>query len=290
MVVDAQSAMYTELVSAIGGVPLAPHFRLRHDQLAQVFCQVRFATILRLRERDAVIPFQEAIRDRYPLYSEQQAINLLVTPGGVTQQPAPELQYRFTSSDRSHSVFLAPDFVALESRDYADIDDFAGRLVPLVATVCELYDPAAMTRFGLRFVNEIRLSSADPTESMIEAMTPALLGPVGDANLTGVLQSAQQLLHLKAGTDTLVLRHGLHRDGGTTVDPPPGGGVFEPSSQPFYLLDLDAFTEATAPFTSAGVQARVSDFNEQIRSLFAWAVREDYRLAVMGQEASRGDS
>ena len=177
MVVDAQSAMYTELVSAIGGVPLAPHFRLRHDQLAQVFCQVRFATILRLRERDAVIPFQEAIRDRYPLYSEQQAINLLVTPGGVTQQPAPELQYRFTSADRSHSVFLAPDFVALESRDYADIDDFAGRLSRCVATVCELYDPAAMTRLGCAS-STIRLSSADPTESMIEAMTPALLGPV----------------------------------------------------------------------------------------------------------------
>lgn len=282
--VDIITIMYTHRVSAIGAVPHAPHFHLQRDQLAQVFCQVRFSPILRLRERDAVIPFQETIRDRYPLYSEQQAVNLLVTPGGMTQQPAPEVQYRFSSTDRNHSVFLSSDFVALESRDYQDIDDFVGRLVPLVATVCETYQPGAMTRLGLRFINEIRLASTDPTGTMIQALTPTLLGAAGDANLTEVLHSVQQLLHLRADADTMVVRHGLHREGGTTVDPPPNGPPAEPSPQPFYLLDLDAFNEEAVPFTADGVEARVRAFNEQIRSFFAWAVREDYRRDVMGQE------
>lgn len=276
--------MYTAPVSAIGTMERAPRFRLRQDQLAQVFCQVRFSTILRLQERDSVIPFQEAIRERYPLYSEQQAINLLVTPGGMTQQPGQGVQYRFTSTDRNHSVFLATDFLALESRSYQDIDDFTARLMPLIESVCSEYEPGAMTRLGLRFINEIRLASTDPAATMIQAMAPQLLGAAGEPRLAGVLQSAQQLLHLSADSDTMVVRHGLHREGGTTVDPPPGGPAPEPPSQPFYLLDLDAFREETVPFTTDGVETRVREFNEQIRSFFAWAVNEEYRRGVMGQE------
>jgi len=271
-------------VSAIGTLERAPRFRLRQDQLAQVFCQVRFSTILRLAERDSVIPFQEAIRERYPLYSEQQALNLLVTPAGMAQQPGQGVQYRFTSADREHTVFLATDFVGLESRRYHDIDDFIARLMPLIESVCSEYSPGAMTRLGLRFINEIRLSASDPAATMIQAMNPELLGPAGDGRLTDVLRSAQQLLQLSSDSETIVIRHGLHREGGSTVDPPPGGPAPDPPPEPFYLLDLDAFREEPVPFTTDGVESRVREFNEQIRSFFAWAVNEPYRREVMGQE------
>src|SRR4051812_40215795 len=109
-------------MSSVGGVPVAPRFILERDPLAQVVCQVRFSPVLRLRQRDALIPFQESVRNEYPRYAEQQGMSLIITPAGVTQQVSPEPLHRFEDTGAFTAV-LSQDFVALEARDFPGIDD-----------------------------------------------------------------------------------------------------------------------------------------------------------------------
>jgi hypothetical protein len=49
------------------------------------------------------------------------------------------------------------------------------------------------------------------------------------------------------------------------------------------LLDLDAFSEQDVSYSVDGIEARLREFNDMIRSFFAWSVPEDYRRAVLGQ-------
>lgn len=268
----------------IGAISLAPRFRLSNDQLAQVLCQIRFSPVLRIRQDDAVIPFQEAIRQRYPRYAKQQGVQIMLTPQGVQQQNIPDAQHRFDDSDGTFAVVLTPEFIALETKSYADIDDFAERLVELVQAVQDHYAPAEILRLGLRFINEIRLSGPDAQTEMREAISPCLLGALGADELSGALTSGQQMLELDGEQSRLIVRHGLNPLGGTTVDLLAGQTQQRPElGLPFYLLDLDAFSEQTVRYSVEGIETRVRDFNDDIRSFFAWGVSEEYRRERLGQ-------
>jgi uncharacterized protein (TIGR04255 family) len=270
-------------VAAIGHIPAAPRFQLERPQLAQVVCQVRFSPVLKIQRDDEVIPFQEAVRSDYPRYFKTEAVSILLTPAGVQQQQGAGRLHRFQDTTASFTAVLAPDFVALETTGYVDIDDFAGRIATLAAAVAEHYAPAEMQRIGLRFINELRLGSARPKQEMLNAITPALLGPIGTTELADATVSMQQVVVLADADTNMLVRHGYNPEGGTTVDLAPGQILGPEQSQPFYLLDIDAYAEQVLPYSVEGIEARLRDFNEQIRALFAWAVKEEYRKDKLGQ-------
>jgi len=273
-------------VRPIADIPPAAPFRLQNHQLAQVLCQIRFSTVLRINQDDAVIPFQEAIRQTYPRYAKQQGMAVLITPQGVQQQAASAGQHRFDDSDGVFTAILTPDFVALETNRYADIEDFVRRIVELGAAVEEHYGPAEIQRIGLRFINEVRLSSPDPKTEMREAISPLLLGAAGSDELTAAVAATQEILELAGDDDIrMLVRHGLQPQGGTTVDPLAAQAHFGPQlAQPFYLLDIDAFTERNVRYSVEGIEVTLREFNDDVRSFFAWGVNEDYRRGKLGQE------
>jgi uncharacterized protein (TIGR04255 family) len=272
-------------VRPIGNIPVASPFRLENDQLAQVLCQIRFSPVLRINQDDAVIDFQEAIRRTYPRYAKQQGMSVLITPQGVQQQPVPVAQHRFDDSDGVFTAILTTDFVALETNQYTDVNDFVGRVVALAKAVEDHYAPAEIHRVGLRFINELRLTSPDAKSEMRDAITPTLLGATGTDELIDVVVGAQQILEL-AGDDTrMLVRHGLNAQGGTTVEQLVLQNQPNPDlAHPFYLLDIDAFAERNVRYSVEGIEATLREFNDYGRSFFAWSVREEYRRGKLGQK------
>ncbi len=267
----------------ISKIPPAPRFRLRNHQLALVLCQIRFSTVLRINQDDAVVAFQEAIRHTYPRYAKQQGMTALITPQGVQEQAVAAAQHRFDDSEGTFTATLSTDFVALETRGYADIDDFVSRVVALATAVEEHYAPAEIQRVGLRFINELRLPGAHPSTELREAIAPALLGAVGSNELIDAVVGAQQILELAGDDSRMLVRHGLHRQG-TTVDLLLEQTKPNPQlSQPFYLMDIDAFAERNVSYSVDGIETILREFNDDVRSFFAWGVCEDYRRNTLGQ-------
>lgn len=271
-------------MTPIGAIPRAPRFQLERHEIAQVICQVQFSPVLRItRSDDGVVPFQEALRTTYPRYAKQQTISIVVGPEGTQQQAAPDAQHRLEDSDGRYIVTLASDFVALATARYVDIDDFATRVETLVSAVAQHYEPAEMARLGLRFINEFRLGTTNPEAQMVEILNQGFLGASGAPELGDSLVSSQHLLELAGDSAQMMVRHGLHPLGGSTVLDPVGQAPSR-NPEPFYLLDIDAFFQRDPiPFDVAEIAATVREFNEQIRSFFAWAVKEQYRREQLGQ-------
>lgn len=268
----------------IGNIPAATAFKLQKHQLAQVLCQIRFSPVLRLRQDDAVIPFQEAVRNTYSRYAKQQGMAVIVTPEGIQQQPVQAGLHRFEDPNGMFTAILSPDFIALEANRYADIDEFVGRVIELAGTVQEHYAPAEIQRVGLRFINELRLGAPDPKDEMREAISPVLLGALGSDELIRSISGAQQILEMNGDQSSMLVRHGLQPQGGTSVEQvviakSPGPEL----ALPFYLLDIDAYSETNVRYSVEGIEATLREFNEDIRSFFAWAVRESYRRTKLGQ-------
>jgi len=270
-------------VASIGKIPEAPRFRLERHQLAQVVCQIRFSPILTIQHDETVIPFQDAIRGDYPRYMKTAALGIAVTPAGIQPQPLAHNLHRFQDTTGVYTAVLSQDFIALETSSYVDIDDFAARIARLAAAVGEHFGPVEMTRIGLRFVNELRLGSENPKHTMFEAITPALLGPIGTEDLATATVNMQQVFMLGGDGANVLVRHGFSPEGGTTVEQQPGQQLDPRHAEPFYLLDIDAFIEESKPFSVEGIEAHIRDFNDQVRALFVWAVNPDFRKNVLGQ-------
>lgn len=270
-------------MTPIGSIPSAPPFRLDRHEIAQALCQIRFSPILRIRQDDSIVEFQEELRDQYPQYARQKTAALVFTPAGVQQQIAQDDQHRFADTTGTYAVVLAPDFFALETSAYVNVEDFAGRVAHIAGAVSEQFGPAQITRFGLRFINELRLGSTDPRSRMREAISPTLLGAAGSDELRESLHEIQQAIDLRDGSDRVTIRHGFQPVGGTTVMPAPGALMRPDLQEPYYLLDIDAFSEQALQYSGDGIVSRLRTYNDWIRSVFAWAVREQYRYARLGQ-------
>jgi uncharacterized protein (TIGR04255 family) len=275
------AGLYSQVVPILGHLEASEPFILEKHQIAQTICQVRFSPVLRLRQEDAVIPFQEAIRDGYPDFRSEKPISVILTPEGASQQESPDRLWRFVSAQDRFTVVLTTSFVALETSRYVDVDDLCSRLRDALALVQEHYAPAKATRVGLRFINEIRFDRKDIAQKIREAFNPLLLGVAGADEFMNV-NSARQVVELAEPENQFLVRHGLHAEGGTTVDATML--TQPPSTKPFYLIDMDAYAEGETDFSLEGIDEKVRLYNDQMRSFFAWAVKEEFRRDVLGQK------
>jgi uncharacterized protein (TIGR04255 family) len=270
----------------IGELETAPSFALERHQLAQVICHVRFSPVLRLQRQEEVARFQDEVRDRYQDFASEQAVAFLITPQGVAQQDTGAKNYRFIDRESGVMLVLSTDFVAIETREYVEINDVVARIKDAVDIVARLYEPANRLRLGLRFTNEFPFQTVDLPSSLRSAFNPLLLGAAGVEELAPIVEQTQCVLRLRTPEATaLQVIHGLNPQG-TTVAPIPGNSPSAVRQEPFYLLDFDAFSEQPVPLNSEAIAEQVLVFNDQIRTLFVWATTPEYRRDILGERAA----
>jgi uncharacterized protein (TIGR04255 family) len=257
--------------------PESPRIVFERNPLAQVICQLRFPTILKVAAQEPA-EFQESIRQEYPSYRKDQGpgtaipeeLNKLLSSFGMS---APQLSvaHTFQSADERKVTGLTPDFVAVTDNHYQDWNEFSADIDRAKAAVERVYQPSYYTRVGLRYVNVIdreKLGVSDvPWPQLIQ---PQLLGMLGTTEI------GDEVMQIK--TDTLIeipevddaylrLKHGLE-----TKD-----------ERELYRFDADFFVaERRGP---ADVQPILGRFNVITGNFFRWAITAALRQALRPVEA-----
>jgi uncharacterized protein (TIGR04255 family) len=130
----------------------------RHNQLADVICQLRFPEILTI-DANPPVDFQEEIRVAFPIYSsriETPAPKLRGTPGNLhVEKHASINNYQFASTDGCWRVNLTSGFISLTCNRYTNWETFAKMLDAPLAAFIRLYKPILFERIGLRYLNFI---------------------------------------------------------------------------------------------------------------------------------------
>lgn len=129
------------------------------NPLAEVICQLRFPTILRIGTGD-VADFQERIRQDYPLYEAREpSIEFPELPQQFARlaanlqipKTAQLITHRFSTADGGRSISLSQDFVALVESQYAHWESFREEMQKAETALREVYKPAFYSRIGLRY-------------------------------------------------------------------------------------------------------------------------------------------
>jgi len=240
-------------------------FQAAHLEIALV--QVKFPPFPRFAEPGYLTPFQEALAGSYPLPAIEAAVALVAAPQGM--QTSTVQVHRFSSIDRTWSVVLTSDSVALECRSgaYVEVGDFAGRFCAVLEALQSTLKPRVQLRFGLRYINELRHPKAQTFEAWKElGLNPAMLG-IAAQNVFGgeVTQTVNEVV-TKRADGQLLIRHGALT--GTTVMPVLTAA---PKQGLFYLLDLDYYDEQPTDFNPRPLD-RIILYNEFLYRIFRWCI------------------
>lgn len=238
--------------------------------------QVKFPPLARFGESGYLSALKEELGEEYPLASTEQAMNIVVTPQGVTSAPGGEL-LRFTSIDSTWSVVLTHESVSLETRHYSNIDEFAARFGTILQQVETHLHPRYQLRFGLRYVNEFRHPRGDNYDGWRTLLNPDLLMGPHDV-IGGTVEQTIGELRTRRADGILLLRHGFLT--GTTVVPM---GRTPPKTGPFYLLDLDYYDETATEFDPAPEQ-RMRTYNDFLYQVFRWCIGDGELYRVLGEQ------
>jgi uncharacterized protein (TIGR04255 family) len=217
------------------------------NPLQVAVCELRFPTLLELEERGPGI-LQKRLRKIYPHFEPGTAIG--IGPGTAVQQ---ERRFLFRSKRRDWTVAFRASALSLEASSYTDFRDFRARLVSLLEITASLIDSDFFTRVGLRYINTI------PTGPIATGwINPMLVAPL-DRGIYGRVNHFWQEVRGDARFGNYSFRHGFSP---------------EPKEIPEYVLDFDFYEENV---DANAVLDRVSDWNVECYSFFAWAIGEKTR-------------
>ncbi len=169
------------------------------------------------------------------------------------------------------TVSLARDFVALETNKYERWEDFRELLRLVINALFEIYEPAYLTRIGLRYKNLIdrRRLGLEDTEWQ-DLFADFLLGQFSRNETTErvVEHHGRTLIKLNDDGDLVRIEFGqvIDSDGD--------------ASNKMFLLDHDFYSEKEIAPDEQDIISRLSAFNTTNGHLFSWEVTEKLQCAM----------
>ena len=250
------------------------------NPLNEVICQIRYPTILKV-PAGPPSEFQDAIRGSYPLYEEKTPSLGLPPPlqEGIAQLiatlPFPVLpgfrEHHFLSDDRSRSISLTQDFIAVIENNYTRWESFRRSIEIAEETFHRIYHPTFYQRVGLRYVDLlVRKDFGMSDAPWSRLLNQSFIGMLGDEALHDEVQelTTEALLTVPDVEDGYVrIKHGL--------------ATAQPSNEQIYLIDSDFYTSRRSD--SDGAFHDLEIFNRWGGYLFRWATTPELRDALGGK-------
>lgn len=259
--------MTPSLPSPLGG-PAPKERPLVNSPLARVLVQARFAGILKIDSKEGVAPFQELIRQRYPLLEQVTAhgLQMEVTANTPNFRQIASNVWRFSDADESFVVSLTSDAITLEARRYPGRKAFMERWSELLKSIQDIYAPSLAVRVGIRYFNRI---NGDAMNHLPTWVKPNLIG-VALPEYRKYVKQAISEANMQIDEGNMLLRWGVIPKN-STIDP----NLIDPVKTASWLLDIDASSSKQCPFDADSLTAAYQKLSERAYAVFRWVMTDD---------------
>lgn len=241
---------------------------LKEAPLIRVVAQVRFPANLFIEQSSFVAPFQEAIREKYPILQPEQIRSLVIGTQGVTQTE-PKIVWRFADLQNNWRVSLANNYVALETTSYLSRDDFLKRLENVLAALNVHIKPQIVERFGLRYIDRLVYQNTKELSKLVRHEVAGIVATEVGEYLHQTI--SESVFNLPEGQAQMFARWGII-PANATIDP----AAVEPINQPSWVLDLDMSVSVQRTFSVEALMSEAQQFAQRIYTFFRWTVTDDF--------------
>jgi len=249
--------------------------------LKLVTFQIRFPPVPDLDDLKPPRELLAAMRERYPILGSPPPVMQLEVGPGQTQQRS--RGSRLMNRERTQNITLTGDWIALETSRYERYEHFADDIDWVLERVHAVTPLPAVTRLGLRYIDEILVEDVSDLSDWKAWINPDLIvGGVVDGYETKDYL-AQMLLEVDE-LHRLTIRYG--RVSLPVVDPNGPLKIASSPTGPYFLLDIDSFWEPTSEsfeeFNADEVRAECLRLHEPIRDIFERAITTQLRSRFRG--------
>lgn len=252
--------------------------------LQYVACEVRFPFSTTLADESILPLLHRTFYDWLPFIEPGVETTVVVGPqGGV---PSPSVRtVRFLSRDRMQSVMLSGTQVVIETTNYERYELFRVSIERALAAIASMPNAiAAVSRIGLRYIDEIRVPKAIKRVADWHGyVAEGLIGPRALRAAGAVLSTSQGTLQFEVGTQKrLVMRYGAVV--GQAVGNAPLRLRRGPEPGPYFLVDIDSFWTASEPlphYILDDALGIADELHKPTRELFEASITERLRTEVL---------
>lgn len=254
----------------------------RNAPLKLVTFQIRFPPVPDLDQPTTAREVVDAMRERYPILTDPPLVDVNFGPTG-TQERARGI--RLMTRDRTRAVGILRDSLTIETSAYLRYELFAEEIDWALKQVNDKHSLPAVTRLGLRYIDEISMDDATEIKDWRPWIDNRLLdGGILDEYRTREFM-AQVVLDV-AERQRMTVRYGhVTRP---IVDPNGPLRIEDPPIGPYFLLDIDSFWEASPSvfeeYDQEEVQRMCLELHEPIRDIFERATTAELREQFSPEE------
>lgn len=249
-------------------LPAPSQHRLPRSPLQLVVCQVRHEELDPSDLKDRARRVRARLKDAYTtLRPGDTVVRVAATATGVDVEK--QQGWHLVSGDGFWTAVVANDFLALETTQYLDWDDYLSRFSDFANAVIAESDIAVELRLGLRYVDRLTEPEASAPVDWARHITPTFAGPLATPELGQAVTELQGIVQL-SGEDGMYVnvRYGCVKS--------------EHSSTWDYLLDHDCFREGGRDFSMDTIVPSLGVLHIMALQVFQNALRPSYFTYLKG--------
>jgi uncharacterized protein (TIGR04255 family) len=125
---------------------------LKRPPIELIIGQVRVPLVLQLLEPAGVGRFYDRVKRDYPHLRREEQVAIRLSPEDAPRGESVSL-WRLEDAAHAWTLTVAPDYVAIETREYQAFDEFRDRLVVATSAFVEVFEIPLRLRVGLRYVD-----------------------------------------------------------------------------------------------------------------------------------------
>ena len=259
-----------------------------HAPLKLVTFQIQFPQVPDLDDLQPPRQIAHALRERYPIIGQPPVVQLDFGPGQAQQRVRGS---RMMNRSRTWTVTMTSDAVSIETSRYQRYEKFAEQVGWILDRVHAATPIPAVTRIGMRYIDEIEIEGADELADWKPWINEHLIvGGLIEGYRTHdyIVQAALEVDEFKH----MVVRYG--RVTQPVVNPEGVLRIDRTPTAPYFLLDIDSFWEPSRDefreFSADEVREVSLTLHHPIREIFERAItpalRERFAAAAVGTEES----
>ena len=258
-----------------------PRVKYRKNPLVEVVCQFQFPKLLRL-EAELPADFQDAIKADFPQLRENTGyeIAMQLNEEQATSPAVRRIQVKshdFISDDGNWTVGLGSSSISLSCQKYNKWEEFDQFLRNVYQIFIQIYNPAYISRCGLRYINVIDPLMLGLAESDFAKLISADLVGEWHKKILG----SEDIREL-GGSYSIALSssgHFLRVNYGLVKHPQQNRHGFK--------IDGDFWVEGRLEASSDDINQSLAQFNRGAGSLFRGSIENDLHQALGPEEFSQ---
>jgi len=230
--------------------------------------QINFPTILELEEK---VPtgFQSKIADKFPILRDSTELNLNFSVSSSEKLDEKEIiplglkKWQFHNREKNKIIALSNKSLTIEYADcYSNFKEFISDIELILKSLFEEYNIPLIDRIGVRYINQIKLSSGNPLDWK-DIINEDLTSSIKFANTKNLIRTMQQL-QIEEDSYYLVLRYGM-----------PNSSYPSKIVRKEFTLDMDCF--GNGEFTVEEIPILLAKYHEVIKNTFESSIGDEFR-------------